>query len=93
MEPGHPAIPNNVGPAEREPGRLDAAEEALGRALDIEPTNPAALKNLAQLKRRRGDYPAAFAALDRLDDTAESLQARAEMHYFHGDTAEAVTLV
>lgn len=67
----------NLGGLELSEGHLDAARQALDRALAKEPDNPLAQLNLAAVLIKQGDFPAARALLKKITDPPE-VWARAE---------------
>jgi tetratricopeptide (TPR) repeat protein len=67
----------NLGGLELSEGHLDAARQALGRALAKEPKNPLALLNLAAVTIKQGDFAAARALLKRITGSPE-IRARVE---------------
>jgi predicted Zn-dependent protease len=67
----------NLGGLELSEGHLDAARQALARALAKEPENPLGLLNLAAVTIKQGDFPGARALLKRIAEPPE-LRARAE---------------
>jgi protein O-mannosyl-transferase len=67
----------NLGGLELSEGHIDAARQALDRALAKEPENPLAHLNLAAVLIKQGDFPAARALLKKINDPPE-VRARAE---------------
>lgn len=65
LEPNEPAHPAALGLIQVGLGLLNRAEESFGEALARDPAQPLALRGLAEIERRRGDYDAALADLDR----------------------------
>lgn len=55
-----PGIYEVLGSAYRSAGRYDLADQNLRRALELQPANPAALRQLAMLSIVRGDYEGAM---------------------------------
>jgi YaiO family outer membrane protein len=66
-EPGNADIHLQIGFANLAMGRLDAAETAFRRTLDLAPDYADARLGLARVDQRRGDRAAALAELDRID--------------------------
>jgi tetratricopeptide (TPR) repeat protein len=67
----------NLGGLELSEGHLEAAREALGKALQQEPENALAQLNLAAVKLKKRDYAGARALLKKITHP-EALRARAE---------------
>jgi YaiO family outer membrane protein len=80
-EPGNADIHLQIGVANLAMGRLDAAETAFRRTLDLAPDYADARLGLARVAQRRGDRAAALAELDRIDpghSEANELRRRIE---------------
>lgn len=64
LEPLSAAHLATLGSVQLEMGLPAAAEKSLARALELDPGLPEARAGTAELARRRGDYPAALAAVE-----------------------------
>jgi tetratricopeptide (TPR) repeat protein len=69
LEPGSPFHYETLGQLQLAQRYLSGAEQSFRKALDIEPTLAEARMGLAEVARRRGDYPT---ALDEIDQAAAS---------------------
>ena len=82
----------DLGVAFRENGQVDAAREHLGAAVDLDPTRPRALGELARLLAGEEQFDEAAAALDRalaIDPrNTETLQLASEVADLQGRTEE-----
>ena len=78
VEPHNAAHPATLGVLQLERGSLSAAETSFGASLALDPGQPDALQGLAEVARRRGQYDAALAQVDRAlsDPRLDALRAK-----------------